>query len=185
MENNGYGRDADDPLGLPRDFDPNLERGPSVQDQRHRLVVSGIYHLPWRLQLSGIITAASGRPFTPLAGADLNGDGNGGQFPPDRARRTPTDPTTNVGRNSGSTAAQANVDVRLARRLSVGPRVSLDLLVEAFNIFNRTNFIEDTNQSSFVIFGTGTYPSDPLPAYGHYTLTQPPRQVQLAIKASF
>ena len=39
--------------------------------------------------VSGILVAASGRPFTPLAGADLNGDGNGGQFPPDRARRNP------------------------------------------------------------------------------------------------
>ena len=52
-------------------------------------------------------------------------------------------------------------------------------------MFNRTNFVEDTNQSSFTIFGTGAYPSSPLPTYGRYTLTLPPRQVQLAAKISF
>ena len=55
----------------------------------------------------------------------------------------------------------------------------------AFNLFNRVNFVEDTNQSSFVIFGSGAYPANPLPAYGHYTLTMPPRQVQLAMRVSF
>jgi hypothetical protein len=50
---------------------------------------------------------------------------------------------------------------------------------------NRVNFIEDTNQSSFVIFGSGSFPTNPLPAYGRYTLTLPPRQVQLAAKVSF
>ena len=52
-------------------------------------------------------------------------------------------------------------------------------------LFNRVNFIEDTNQSSFVIFGTGAYPGNPLPTYGKYTLTMPPRQVQIAGKVSF
>ncbi|MBI1876187.1 MAG: hypothetical protein HYS05_20160 [Acidobacteria bacterium] len=58
-------------------------------------------------------------------------------------------------------------------------------MLDAFNLFNRANFIEDTNQSSFVIFGTGAYPRSPLPTYGRYTLTLPPRQVQLALKLSF
>ena len=68
---------------------------------------------------------------------------------------------------------------------TVGPRATLELLIEAFNLFNRVNFIEETNQSSFVIFGTGAFPSSPLPAYGRYTLTMPPRQVQLAARLSF
>jgi hypothetical protein len=52
-------------------------------------------------------------------------------------------------------------------------------------LLNRANFIEDTNQSSFAIFGSGAFPSQPLPAYGHYTLTLPPRQVQLAARLAF
>lgn len=184
-QNNGYGRNPDDRFGLPLGFDPRSERGPASHDQRHRLVVSGFYKLPWQMQISGILVAASGRPFTPLAGADLNGDGNGGQFPPDRARRNPADESTSVGRNSGTTAAQANLDVRVSKKFKVGARGSVEALIEAFNVFNRVNFIEDTNQSSFVIFGTGAFPDNPLPAYGRYTLTLPPRQVQLAVRMTF
>src|SRR5262249_49114861 len=59
----GYGRNPADPAGLPTGFDPRLERGPSTQDQRHRLVVSGVWEMPWLLQLSGIIATGSGRPY--------------------------------------------------------------------------------------------------------------------------
>jgi hypothetical protein len=183
-QNNGYGRSASDRNGLPIEFDPHLERGPSTQDQRHRLVLSGVGELPWHLQLSGIATVGSGRPFTPLAGADLNGDGNGGQFPPDRARRDPTEESTSVGRNSETTDGYASVDLRVTRRFGIGA-TTVDAIVEVFNLFNRTNFVEETNQSSFAIFGSGVYPSNPLPGYGRYTMTSPPRQVQLAVRVTF
>jgi hypothetical protein len=99
-EANGFGRDPADSTGLPIGFDPARERGPSTHDQRQRLVVSGFYQFPLSFRAAAIATAASGRPFTPLAGADLNGDGDGGLFPTDRARRNPLDPATSVGRNS-------------------------------------------------------------------------------------
>jgi hypothetical protein len=184
-QNNGYGRDPADRDGLPLGFDPRLERGPSTHDQRHRFVLSGVYEMPWRLQLAGIVTAGSGRPFTPLAGADLNSDGNGGQFPPDRARRDPADESTSVGRNSETTVGYASVDARVSRRFVLGRWGAVDTMLEAFNLFDRVNFIEDTNQSSFVIFGSGAYPSNPLPAYGHYTLTASPRQLQVAARLIF
>src|SRR6185503_1711884 len=95
----GLGRNPADPTGLPLGFDPYHDRGPSTQDQRHRFVFSGLYQFPARIQLSAIVTAASGRPFTALAGADLNGDGDGGALPPDRARRNPADVDSSVGRN--------------------------------------------------------------------------------------
>jgi hypothetical protein len=185
VQNSGRGRNPADRLGLPLGFDAALERGPATHDQRHRFVLSGLYMLPQRIQLSGIVTAASGRPFTPLAGADLNGDGNGGAFPPDRARVNPADESTAVGRNSETTEAQFTADVRVSRKFSLGGRTAVELMLETFNLFNRVNFIEDTNQSSFAIFGAGAYPSSPLPTYGRYTLTLPPRQVQLAAKISF
>jgi len=184
-QNSGYGRNPADKFGLPLGFDPRSERGPASHDQRHRLVASGIYEAPWNVQISAIVGAGSGRPFTPLAGADLNGDGNGGQFPPDRARRNPADGSTSVGRNSGTTAAVATTDLRVGKKFKVGARGTIEGLCEVFNLFNRTNFIEDTNQSSFVIFGTGAFPDNPLPSYGRYTLALPPRQVQLAAKVTF
>jgi hypothetical protein len=184
-QNNGYGRNPADKGGLPLGFDPLSERGPATFDQRHRLVLSGVYEMPRGFQLSGIVTAGSGRPFSPLAGADLNGDGNGGQFPPDRARRNPADESTSVGRDSGTTLGYASVDVRVSRRFALSRGIAVEGMLEAFNLFNRVNFTEDTNQSSFVVFGTGAFPSNPLPAYGRYTQAGPPRQVQLAARLTF
>lgn len=184
-QDNGRGRNPDDRGGLPIGFNPESERGPATHDQRHRMVLSGTYALPAGVNVSAIATAASGRPFTPLAGLDLNGDGNGGAFPPDRARRTPADPTSSVGRNSETTDAIVNVDLRLSKGWLFAGGSGLELIVDVFNLFNRTNFIEDTNQSSFAIFGPGAYPDQPLPTYGRYTLTDPPRQVQLAAKIIF
>jgi hypothetical protein len=185
VQDNGFGRNPADRHGLPLGFNPDSERGPATQDQRHRLVLSGLLELPYGFQLSGIFTAASGRPFTPLAGADLNGDGNGGAFPSDRARVNPADESTAVGRNSATTAAQLSVDVRASRTFKLGGHATIEGIFEVFNLFNRANFYEDTNQSSFAVFGTGVYPTNPLPTYGRYTLTLPPRQAQVAVKLGF
>jgi hypothetical protein len=179
-ENNGLGRNPQDLEGLPVGFDPDRERGPSTQDQRHRLVFSGMFVAPGNIQLSSIITVASGRPYNILAGADLNGDGNGGAFPPDRARRTPADPGSSVSRNSGTLPNQAVVDLRVSRRFGHGSVGSTDLMFEVFNLFNRTNYTEINN-----IFGTGAYPTNPLPTYGQFTQAGPPLQMQLAVKVSF
>lgn len=185
VQNNGLGRNPNDRYGLPLGFNPDSERGPATQDQRHRLVLSAVYMLPLDIQVSGIVTAASGRPYTPLAGADFNGDGNGGAFPSDRARTNPADEATSVGRNSQTAAAQNNVDLRVSRKFKLGRHASFEAMLDVFNLFNRANFFEDSNQSSFTIFGTGAYPSNPLPTYGKYVLTLPPRQVQLAGKIAF
>jgi hypothetical protein len=91
-ENMGKGRDPNDPTGLPIGFSAEAERGPSVQDQRHRLVLSGLYSLPGAFQVSSIVTIGSGRPYNILAGTDLDGNGDAGAFPADRARRVPAEP---------------------------------------------------------------------------------------------
>jgi outer membrane receptor for Fe3+-dicitrate len=176
----GLGRDPNDPTGLPLGFDPRLEKGPSLQDQRHRFVLSGDYTTYGDVNVAAIVTAASGRPYNILAGADLNGDGNGGSFPPDRARTDPADPSTSITRNSGTLPAQAVVDLRVSKRFDLGGGLSLDGIFEVFNLFNRTDFTDVNN-----VFGTGAYPSDPLPAYGQFLRAAPPRQVQLALKFGF
>ena len=184
-QDSGFGRDPADRFGLPVGFDPNSEWGPATHDQRHRFVLSGLYQFPLDIGLSAIFSAASGRPFTPLAGFDFNADGNGGAFPSDRARRDPADEASSVGRNSGTTASYVNLDLRLSKKFKFGKGAGIEAIVDAFNVFNRTNFFENTNQSSFTIFGTGAFPGSPLPTYGRYTETLPPRQVQLAAKVSF
>jgi hypothetical protein len=186
VQDQGFGRDPANPTGLPVGFDASRERGAASHDQRHRFVLSGFYRFPLDIQLSTIVTAASGRPFTPLAGADLNGDGNGGAFPPDRARRNPADPSSSVRRNSQTMKGQFNVDARLSKRFGLGGHTNLEAIVEAFNLFDRTNFSEINN-----IFGVGAFPDNPQRdaqgrvTYGMYEQALPPRQVQLAVKVGF
>ena len=179
-QSNGMGRNRQDPTGLPLGFTPDEEWGPSSQDQRHRLVLSGVYLAPSDLLISSIVTIASGRPYTILAGADLNGDGNGGATAPDRARANPADPSSSVGRNSATMPRQAAVDLRVSRRFTLGGRARLDGIFEVFNLLNRTNYTDINN-----IFGTGRYPADPLPTFGQFTQAASPRQIQLAAKVSF
>ncbi|MEO8380267.1 MAG: TonB-dependent receptor [Acidobacteriota bacterium] len=184
--NNGGGRDMNDPTGLPIGFDPESERGPATHDQRHRLVISGLYQAPFGFNLSTIITAASGRPYTPLAGADLNGDADGGAFPSDRARTNPADPTTAVKRNSETMDGQFNVDGRISKRFSFGPSFAFEAMFDVFNLFDRVNYTEINN-----IFGPGAYPDNPVKdsqgrvTYGVYEQALPGRQFQLGAKFIF
>ena len=160
-------------------------RGPASHDQRHRFVLSGVYQFPLGIEVSTIVTAASGRPFTPLAGADLNGDGDGGAFPSDRARRNPVDPRSSVGRHSGTMPGQVSVDARLSKRFTLRG-TSLVALVEAFNLFDRANFTEVNN-----LFGRGAFPGEPQRdaegrvTFGLFEQAAPPRQVQLALRLGF
>ncbi|HJQ35659.1 MAG TPA: TonB-dependent receptor [Thermoanaerobaculia bacterium] len=185
-QDNGRGRDPNNPTGLPIGFDPQSEWGPATHDQRHRLVVSGLYQLPWGFNVSTIVTAASGRPYTPLAGADVNGDGDGGAFPADRARTNPADPATAVGRNSETMKGQFNVDARLSKRFSFGTGFGFEAIVDVFNLFNRVNYTEINN-----IFGRGAFPGTPQTdalgrvTYGVYEQALPGRQIQLGAKVTF
>jgi Carboxypeptidase regulatory-like domain/TonB dependent receptor len=186
VQDQGFGRNPADPFGLPLGFDPLADKGPATHDQRHRFVLSGVARLPLDFQFSSILTAASGRPYTPLAGADLNGDGNGGGAPPDRARSNPADGSTSVGRNRETMKGQFIVDARLSRRFKIGPKLALEGIVEAFNLLDRTNYSEINN-----IFGRGAFPTSPQKdaqgrvTYGLYEQALPPRQIQLAVKMSF
>ncbi|MBK9152956.1 MAG: TonB-dependent receptor [Chloracidobacterium sp.] len=57
-----------------RQFLPE-EFGPTRLDERHRIVVSGVFTLPWDFQLSPILQFATARPYSPTTGVDIDGDG--------------------------------------------------------------------------------------------------------------
>ena len=55
-QDSGRGRDPGDPnRAAGRVRSPDWEKGPSVQDQRHRLVLSGVLHRALRLEMSSIV----------------------------------------------------------------------------------------------------------------------------------
>ena len=53
------------------------EFGPTRNDERHRVVASGVFDLPGGIQLAPIIQIASARPYSANAGSDIDGDGRG------------------------------------------------------------------------------------------------------------
>jgi hypothetical protein len=118
--------------GVPNQFgvtDPG-ERAPSDFQQTHRLVAHGLFELPYAMQLSAVATAGSGLPVNPLTGLDDNGDGYRSDRP------------VGFARNSFRTPAQAAFDLSLAKRLRLREGLRLELRGEAFNLFNRSNFIK-------------------------------------------
>jgi hypothetical protein len=54
------------------------------------------------------------------------------------------------------------------------------VMVEAFNVLNRTNLQIPNNT-----FGPGIYPINPLPAFGQATAAGDPRQIQLGLRFGF
>jgi hypothetical protein len=117
-------------------FDPLADFGPTGEDERHRFVVSGVFDLPWGLQVSPIVQLASARPFSVIPGAiDINRDG----VTNDRESRDGNDqnklpPNTERGDNF------KQVNVRVSKFFNFTERMKLGIFFEAFNLFNTGNF---------------------------------------------
>jgi hypothetical protein len=151
------------------------EKGPSDNDQRHRLVVSGTFggrsggaaigRAMGGLEVGVVLSMATGAPFNVVAGSDLNNDTNNNDRP------------AGVGRNSARLPSSSTVDVRLSRDFGVGGGSRLELLIEAFNVLNHVNILNVNNT-----FGTGLMP---LPSFGRPTLAGDPRQIQLGARWRF
>jgi hypothetical protein len=158
-------------------FNLRGERGRSDNDQRHVLAVSGTLAAPetgrdgmWRriiagFQLSPIFRYGSALPFNIVRGDDLNFDGNTNDRPP------------GVGRNTGEGFDFASFDVRLSRHIRLAEHARLEIIAEAFNLFNRANF-----QLPNGTIGTGATPS---PRFGQPNGAADPRQIQFGLRLSF
>ena len=141
---------------------PGFMRGPAMWDERHRFVFSGQVLLPLGIQLSGIISLASGRPYNIYTGNDdnLNGD-------------LTDDYQPGKGRNSERAKGYANVDLRITKILEFG-KYNVELIAECFNLFNRVNYQPDS------------YIGNPnSPNYTEPSIALAPRQLQLGARISF
>jgi Carboxypeptidase regulatory-like domain len=106
----------------------SYQKGPADADQRHRLVLSATYNLPWDFQIGGIFRIGSGQPWNAvITGGDTNGDGA-------RGDRLPGDTRNNQNANTYST-----LDMRLGKTFTFSG-VSLTLIASVFNIYNRRNY---------------------------------------------
>ncbi len=141
--------DASDFDEQPQDpFNLRADRALSLQNQRHRLVFNALWELPigdeepgkpaqdnWitrifgHIEVAPIFTFESGRPVNPLTGLDST---RSGAFPLS-AR------PSGFGRNSLTSPLLMNLDFRVLKYFPVGKTARLDLVADAFNLFNRAN----------------------------------------------
>ena len=182
--NNGGGGGAESPFGgssLVDQFDLDFNRAAAPTDQRHRLVLNGVFNLPTtesdnRLaralfngyRLSGIYTAESGRPYGAIVsvpnipftsdGGVFNGFGGlRGQGGGNDRNLAP-----NIERNSNYGEANYRLDLRLGRDFRVTERLVFEVVGEGFNVFNTANFngfnniLYDVRAPSGTTFATPT-----------------------------
>jgi outer membrane receptor protein involved in Fe transport len=167
-------------------------------DVRHRASISLAQSLPWAMQVTGVITLQSGRPFT-VALLPENDNSNTGRSAlgfgaNDRpnvsgdASLDDPDPTRwfntaafslpafgtfgNAGRNLLEGPGYANVNLAVLKHVRLGGDTRLQLRAEAFNVFNRANF--DLPDNFFAS-----------PTFGQVLSAQPPRRVQLGARLLF
>ena len=133
-------------VSTPQDlYDRALERADSVQDIRHRFISNFTADTPnkgWyrNFEFSSIVHLQSPRPFTMFVGNDVNGDTNPVT---DRVGWSP--------RNAYRGDHLYSFDLRAARLIHLNERMTLNLALDAFNVFNRQNIDEVTS-----VYGGGT-----------------------------
>jgi hypothetical protein len=142
---------------------PALDRGPSVNDQRHRLITNFVWNLDYfhRLKsapvrylidgwaLSGVILAQTGQPYNNGIGGDAVNSTNS------QTSRVPQD-----GRNTNYAPTISNWDLSLRKTTPIyRERVGLQIALDAFNAFNQANFLSTnirTGKYNFVA-STGAF----------------------------
>jgi len=181
-------------------YDPRAEYGRSDYDRRHRFNLISTYHFRWGLRAGTVVNLSSGIPFNITTGYLNNGDMIPTARPPGIGRNTGAGPGYasvdfhlakrisfhRAEAQNGNAAPAVRVRPihlspagRTLAGLSGGgggggeDRVSqLEIAIDAFNVFNHTNF------KNYV----GTLTS---PFFGHANAANPPRQVQISAKYHF
>jgi hypothetical protein len=168
------------------DINAPWEWGPTAFDERHRVVVAGNFSLPFGIELSPSLTAATARPYTQYRATNSSGDGSlqvlcssgnsndigfgAGQVP--------------CGINNARGIPLFNVNARLTKNVSLPRNDRLAIFAEFFNITNRANF---GNQYFGNAFSPATYnqPSGYLGGFGAVSTLPNSFQVQFGGRFSF
>ena len=143
-------------------YDVDADYGPSDNDVRHTLNAAALVQGPWGLKFGVNASTTSAPNYNIVTGNDTNADG---EF---------NDRAPGVERNSGDGESLWTLDLRVSKVIDFDP-VQAEILVEAFNLFNRNNV------GGFV----GNLQS---PQFGQPTgivAGFEPRQIQLAFRLDF
>jgi hypothetical protein len=138
--------------------------GRSDDDQRSRATFDGTLHAPFHFDLTSALTAYSPLPFNITTGANT-------------VQGTAARPTY---RNAGESFSTINLSLRLSRTFHITESLRLQAVAEMFNATNHVNVVSLNG-----VFGTGAYPSNPLPTFRQITAVNDPRTAQLALRLRF
>jgi hypothetical protein len=166
------------PGGFPNDpADIDAEWGRARTDERWRVVISGIFRLPWMVTVAPIYQYGSGQPFTRRLGYDWNGDGKNSDRP------------VGVKRFAENGPEFSSLSVRLTKTFALGRSSNIHFIVEGFNVTNETNY--DVTSVDSALFLNGPTRVNPTaahivnPNYGRYRATLPSREFQIGVRWSF
>ena len=117
------------------------EWGLSEDDQRHRAVASGIWEVGHGFQVSGLHYLGTGNRDAGNYGGDLRNTGStfSGRLRPNG---------TIVPRNAIISPPMNRTDLRAQQRIPMPGRMSMDGIVEVFNLFSRPNWTIGTQEST-------------------------------------
>jgi len=188
---------AGQPATVQNSYFPNTERGPSVTDQRHRLVAAfsaeprpfhrghellGYFFNDWKF--STVVNYGTGRPVNATVSGDPNQDSNG-----------LNDRLPGYSRNAFTGPDYATADLRVTKKIRLTERYKLNLVAESFNLFNRDNQRVAITSNGMVATATTfvqrSVDAGMAPFPGYYQLPNnfmkpnaayAPRQIQLALK---
>jgi hypothetical protein len=166
------------PFGYPSDpADIDAELGRSRGDEPWRFVASAIFHLPWKLTLAPIYEYGDGQPWNHRLGFDFNGDGKNSDRP------------EGVERNSMDGPAFRQLSLRVSRPFALPNGFQLEVIAEAFNLFDTSNFdVNSVDGAEFLSGPTLANPALPLvpnPNFGEFRSTFPGREIQLGLRWLF
>jgi hypothetical protein len=198
-----YSKTISDTSDLNLDFGPQDptnardDRSLSSFDLRHRLTLAAILESPYRdgggsswyqraladFYVSPVFTARSGFPFNIRTGFDVNLDAVSNDRP------------AGVGRNTFLGPDFFSTDLRVGRqvRLNGDSPLGLEVIVDAFNLFNRTNFKDVNNITNTPILNPVMFPdvrvqgnrAVPANQFSGFTSAYDPRIIQLGLKLNF
>jgi hypothetical protein len=110
-----------------------VERGPSVVDQRHRAVVTFTYRFPYDITAGTVTQLASSRPFNSVTGIDNNGDGANNDRPVIDGKV--------IGKSAFRGTPTSEVAIFVEGRLLKHSSRAVLLRLEGFNLFNHGNIL--------------------------------------------
>jgi hypothetical protein len=131
-------------------------------DQRQRAVVNAIWDAPYRIQVSGLYVYGDNGYSTTSPGVDVRKINVITRLRPDG---------TVTPRNNFKNDPTKRVDMRLTRGFRLSPKITIDLMAEAFNVFNTSTFTYSLNEANA--------------NFGKPSTANNPRIIQLGFRTTF